>query len=41
MLIERGEREMMIALIEFVVAATIPVGMILMVAGVIEAPLEK
>ena len=40
MLIERGFERMMIALIEFVVAATIPVGMVLMVAGVIPAPLE-
>jgi hypothetical protein len=32
---------MMIALIEFLVGAIVPVGMVLMVAGVIEAPLEK
>ena len=31
---------MMIALIEFLVAAVVPTGMILMVTGVIPAPLE-
>ena len=31
----------MVEMIEFVVGAIVPVGMILMVAGVIEAPLEK